>query len=254
MITDKPPLDEDLLVHYGVRGMKWGVRKVRPTSNKATHYSIDSEGRISIPKGYQIQRVFDSKIGASSGVSGANYFSFTEKDKNIYVTMMGAGVESRFSIIRKLASDKVSTMVAVEPLRSPSRKEAFEILQKTIDQVGPSKGIKPFTKDFSNKNAEMWYREANAKIVLDKTSQTKQAYFDNLRKAGFNMLVDELDVGRIAEAPIIVLSGEKSLRMLSISDLKGQDVTKAKDFLKSHGGSTIRDLKTLQSREEVNGG
>lgn len=27
MLDEKPPLDEDLLLHYGVKGMKWGVRK-----------------------------------------------------------------------------------------------------------------------------------------------------------------------------------------------------------------------------------
>lgn len=34
MITqEKPPLDEALLAHYGVRGMKWGVRKSRESSD-----------------------------------------------------------------------------------------------------------------------------------------------------------------------------------------------------------------------------
>jgi 2-phosphoglycerate kinase len=32
-IEEKPPLDEALLEHFGVKGMKWGVRKSRPTSN-----------------------------------------------------------------------------------------------------------------------------------------------------------------------------------------------------------------------------
>lgn len=34
---DKPPLDEALLIHYGMRGMKWGVRKGRGTTGLTRH-------------------------------------------------------------------------------------------------------------------------------------------------------------------------------------------------------------------------
>ena len=33
---DKPPLDSDTLAHYGVKGMKWGVRKDRGGAPRAT--------------------------------------------------------------------------------------------------------------------------------------------------------------------------------------------------------------------------
>lgn len=238
--AEKPSLDE--LSHHGVKGMKWGVRKERPTGSGNPSYSVDKEGRITIEKGYQLQRVFDSKVGATSGSTGANYFSFTPKDKNIYVQMMGAGIDSKFNIIRKLASDKISVTVAKEPLKSPSRKEAFDTLKESINQAGAPKGIRPFDKDFTSKGAEAWYQEANAHIVKDKNSSFNQVYYGNLRKKGYNMLLDEADSGFLSELPVIVLDGAKSLRPLSVSDLSGKDVKAAKSFLKDHGGTTIKSL------------
>lgn len=244
--VEKPDLET--LTHYGVKGMKWGVRKARPSSSRKPSYSVDKEGRITIQKGYRLQRVFDSKIGSSSGSEGANYFSFTEKDNNIYLQMMAAGVDSRFKIIRKLASDKVSAMVAKETLRSPSRKEAFDVLKETINEVGPPKGVKPFDKDYSHKNALEWYQEANTKIVLDKKSSFNRAYYGNLRKKGYNILLDEMDSGFLSELPIIVLDGAKSLRPISVSDVTGQDVKAATTFLKTYGDTTIKSIEDYSKR------
>lgn len=35
IVADKPPLDEDLLMHFGVKGMKWGRRKVRDSTSQS---------------------------------------------------------------------------------------------------------------------------------------------------------------------------------------------------------------------------
>ncbi len=175
-------------------------------------------------------------------------FSFTKKDNAIYVQMMAAGIDSRFGFLRKLASDMVSTMVAKEPLKSPSRKEAFDLLKSTINEVGPSKGIKPFNKDFSDKGALLWYQEANTKIVIQKNTALNKAYFEKLKKKGYNILLDEMDTGFLSELPIVVLNGEKSLRPISMSDITGADVRTAKAFLKDNGGDTIRSINELHKQ------
>ena len=234
------------LKHYGVLCMKWGVRKDRPSGSRKPSYSIDKEGRISIDKGFKLQRAFKSGK-YSDGTSGANYFSFTEKDNNIYTHMMAAGIESRFKIIRNFASDQVTSVVAKEPLKSPSRKEAFDILNSTIKELGKDANIKPFKKDFDSRGALSWYQNVNANLATKKDTPLYQAYFKNLQKSGFNILLDEFDAGLFSELPVVVLDGSKSLKPVSISDIKGDDVKAAKAFLKENGGATIRSLEELRS-------
>jgi len=232
---------EDLF-HYGVKGMKWGVRKADAPSSRRPSYSVDKDGRIAIEKGYELQRVFQSGK-SEDGSQGSNYFAFTEKDKNVYVAMMAAGIDSRISIIRKLASDKVSTMIATEELRSPSRQEAFDILKQTIDEVGPVKGVKQFKGDFSDPKALLWYQDANTKFVLDRGSEFNKAYSANLRRKGYNILLDEMDSGFLSELPIIVLDGSKSLRPITVSDVRSEDVKTAKAFIKKVENQSVRSLE-----------
>ena len=238
--TFKTP--DKALAHYGTKGMKWGVRKERTSSPREKGYSVDGDGRITISKGHELQRVFESKK-SGDGSEGANYFSFTERDKNTYVMMMGAGIDSRFKILRKLASDKVSTMVAKEELRSPSREEAFDILKDTMSEAGTTKGVRPFSKDFSDPEALAWYQDANTRIVLDKGSDLHQAYFSNLRSKGYNILLDEMDAGFLSDLPIIVLDGANSLRPMTVRDLQGQDVKTARALIKQEGNRSVRQLE-----------
>lgn len=48
----KPPLDEALLAHFGIKGMHWGVRKKREDSGKRTRSSSNEESTTTKPKKY----------------------------------------------------------------------------------------------------------------------------------------------------------------------------------------------------------
>ncbi len=211
----------DELKHYGVLGMRWGIRRNKESSVK--RYSIDKDGRISIEKGFILQRVYN-KNKQDSGEFGSNYFSFTKKDNDTYLTMMGAGAHSKIGFIKKLASETMSRSSAKEPLKSPSREEAFNILNQSLKNVGK----KGFSGSFKDRRALEWYKEQNASIVKSRKSIEFQAYKKLLLKKGFNILLDEADAGFLSEMPILVLDGQRSIKKLTISDFSKETINAAR--------------------------
>jgi len=244
---------DSFLAHYGVKGMQWGVRKGDDSDTSTNGYSVGSDGSISIDKGHTLQRVFDSKLKqVGTGETGANYFSFTEKDKHTYVSMLGAGAQSRFKLIRKLASDKISTTVAREPLKAPSTEDAFAVLKKTVDSYSGTKelsknGISKFKGDYDERKAKAWYQEANASLVRNRESDLSKSFFKDLESSGFNMLLDETDAGKLAELPVIVINGKKSLSLISVKDIESQDLSAAKAFASRVENRSVRSIDELKS-------
>ena len=97
--------EDDYLEHFGVKGMKWGVRKKRRESelaynkdvydsgrrnyenkenhkyiNKNASYKINKDGSMIIDKGYVMNRIVDRK--ASDGSYGMNFFHLLKAIKH----------------------------------------------------------------------------------------------------------------------------------------------------------------------------
>ena len=83
------------LYHYGVKGMKWGVRRYRNEDGSLTeagkrrqHKRIESNKEATIDKGTTLYRVSDS--GKSDASSGKIYVTATKDASDFYINALGS--------------------------------------------------------------------------------------------------------------------------------------------------------------------
>ena len=54
IVIDKPPLDEDLLVHFGVKGMRWGRRKDSSSGGSSDKKPMSTKKKVAIGAGVAV--------------------------------------------------------------------------------------------------------------------------------------------------------------------------------------------------------
>lgn len=273
MIHDhKPPLDEALLIHFGVKGMKWGVRKNRPSSSSPTQSNdqslvdISPSGAITLKKGAKLQRVVRRsdnvrfKAGEDLGTD-LTYASFSDRDNSTYELMLGR----KKSIFNKKASE-VLTLSAKEDLKSPSPKEASSIFFKTLrDNPKARAEVESGLKEKSL----LFSKDDVAKSIGDPTSQRAQdfysyaynkgnykvggsianrAFTNNVQKSGYNMLLDIMDASTgQADQPVILLNPRKTVEITGRRVVDRESNRRASQVLKeaekiSNGRSFLESL------------
>jgi len=237
MIHDlKPPLDEALLVHFGVLGMKWGVRNnssTPPTLNvKAKGVTVRSDGSITIEKGASLQRLIRSD-GKSAPLKNMTYASMLEHDNTRYIkTLGGKGIFGG-------GRDQILSLQATKKITAPSKDEATRMLsdmmvnnsefrkRNTLLMGGPisAKELKQIKDDPGGRTAQAWYHMTNMKLAIDAKMDpdvpfVQSAFRNRLAAKGYNALRDENDVsGLKMKSPIVIFSPENSLRVTSLTDI-----------------------------------
>lgn len=259
-------LQIDELQHFGVKGMKWGVRKDRKRESNLAYnrevydsgrrnyvhpqnakyvkqnasYKINKDGLMHIDAGFVINRVVDREAG--DGSKGINFFSFMPTDRANYIVSMAGASHSRIKFLRKLASGYLSQQIAKEPLDSPSTREAYEILKETYQSKRPKEKIPDY-----DKGGKDWYLEYNAGLGRQKArDEITSDFIDRVQKRGYNMLADDNDGPNglgIAEAPVIVLDGAKSLRPLQMNDILQKTIDDARKYLDAQGNRKIEEMQ-----------
>lgn len=262
---------DSFLIHYGVKGMKWGVRKeyasTSGTSSSRKHSSLkpNSDGSIDIPKGSTIQRVVNgkrllAKAGADIGDT-YTYASFTKGDNLRY--------ESRFGIHKNLLvkdASRVLSLRAKVDLKAPTPGETSRIfwdsLQKNPidlkiarDYLRKSGMGDPKALDRALSNPDS--REAyNTYGLLFDTSiyggsrmkNISSSFINELGRKGYNTIVDPSDAawGGMYDAPIVVFGGSKSLEVSASREVSKQSSKEVSSILKEY--SKIEDGQKLLQR------
>lgn len=222
------------LKHYGIKGMKWGVRRFQNDDGTLTakgrqrygedRYKDHGDGRIEIQKGAELQRIIMDNKYSRQNLDGMTYASVRKSDNNAYMTMFGKPGESR-----------VLKLTAKTELKSPSVDEAASIFFKLAkenptvmkeykdamyipDEKQFQKEVDQILKGNTSKNQNLYerYFYLNHLLVYDEyMPNAKQMYFNELKKNGYNMLRDDYDYytsGGNASS-VILLDGSSSLKI-----------------------------------------
>lgn len=203
---------EDILTHFGTKGMKWGVRKKKD--------QINSKDRV-IKKGTEIQNISSTKLTKKRHM----YSAYTKFDKESYVGIMylmyGKEVyQNSFKVKKdiKVPSDK-KLVEEFTSLAKSNPKLVAEDMAKAYNHVHrfTSKTSKHFEKklskipdDYSKKGEKTTARYVQL-MVSDEASRSRAKFFGALAKQGYDGMSDTNDRDGGAKDPLIVFNVSKNL-------------------------------------------
>ena len=231
-------MNDRYLIHYGVKGMKWGVRKKYYTS------SMNSDRVLKKGTTYQnISKNNKRDISRNTPV----YTSHTYNDNNAYAGHYAESMkffgDTPYKNVLELNKD----------VKIPSQKKAAEYFLDMYkkDPKGVSNaigqayadldwfnGIKKFrnwnANRISNKfqtKGEDWvlnkgYMTFNQTMMTDKKYKARTDYYNTLRKHGYGGLLDVNDIqtGYGAEDPIIFIHPKGSMKLKESKPLSNKDI------------------------------
>ena len=221
----------EILIHYGVKGMKWGVRRYQKKDGSLTSAGKKrySEDDIVLKKGTEIHRIVPKSWSErEKSLSGHAYASYKTEDTERYkhfARMFGGGdnyVDMTFK--------------AKDVIVSPSRKKRVDEFIKLMDSDPNARQamIKStrtpllfmpksrLNKLDDPKQAEKAYEKFSYLLVSKR--ELRDPYFKRLEDAGYSMVIDDADVkSGISKFPIIVFDRNKSMSLESIKKLSDED-------------------------------
>ena len=219
------------LSHYGVKGMKWGVRK-QPKFHKGVREN--TKGDLVIAKGTTFHRLA-SADPANERKIGYAYASFIKRDNDHYRTEMSLVNDNAdrdsFDLTMKATKDLVlpSSKVKVNTfLDSMKDTKIQNLLEKVyVDIISSDDHTMGRFNTIANnihkntklsKNASQWY--AAHAIAMNYSPKVRDDFIKRLSKKGYDGMLDTEDLMVMeAQAPVIVFRRENSLKIVTSKTL-----------------------------------
>ena len=245
--------DYNHLCHYGVKGMKWGVRRDKEEldrlAGRAYKVELDSTS-MTIKKGSKFHRVTANPTTEKKGYA---YVSFKDEDvkgyrkeistwldecqgaaKTFDLTMVAkkdikvAGeVEKINTFLDLLGTEKLDNMAILRAKKNSKSVYSNELAGK------PKRLKDALVKQGLNEEVAEYYAIFSMNIYNN--PQNKEAFINALKDKGYDAIVDTEDALAHRLQPIIVFERENTLKITKVTELPtpyADDLGKSKEEIK----------------------
>lgn len=258
---------DSTLAHYGVKGMKWGVRKdqYRTHSDKASRatqsgitrvrsaatmgrymakgskvsakrkyteewYDSLSTGREYVNKSTTLNRVV--RAVNQDTLNGRLYVSHLKSDSEMYkgtipgVQKLGKYGSKNYHSVYQVSMELKRGLTMPSP---KTRVDSFiNLLSSREGKEWLSKnGYKGEVDEYNKKLVGLAYYKKFNKYAGDQSSKFNDAYFNSIKKQGYNALTDDNDAGIWSKKPVILLSAKQDVKIKSVKQLSADDINNA---------------------------
>lgn len=221
----------EFLVHYGIKGMKWGVRRYQNKDGTLANAGKKrySEDDVVLEKGTEIHRIIPKSWSEKEkNLSGHAYASFKSEDTKRYkdfAKLFGGGdnyVDMTFKakdvIVSPSRKKRVNEFIKLMD-SDPNARQAMIKSTRTPLLFMPKSRL---NKLDDPKQAEKAYEKFSYLLVSKR--ELRDPYFKRLEDAGYSMVIDDADVrGGISKSPIIVFDRNKSMSLESMKTLSDEE-------------------------------
>ena len=258
------------LRHYGIKGMKWGIRRFQNkdgslTSAGKTRYYEESDKKIqtnkdgskTIPKGFVMNRV--GRASKDVNKSGALYMSYGKDDAARYVKNLGP---TPLGKLFGTAGEAVQHISAKSNLRMPSDKdvaiETAKLLQSDRKLFNSFKDslysyavstdditedtIRKALADPEGKSGQKLAYGVSTFLGDPNYADESKVVYDHFRQKGYDVIPDLHDrLSGTSNTAMIVINPDK-VEVTSYTTITKDVYRAGRDYVKSLGKLPISDL------------
>ena len=203
--------------------------------------STMSNESVVLKKGAEMYRMSQEKF--TSLRSDFEYISFNEADRTRYKGFLPAMWEINGG--RKVDSAYEMLLSAKEEIRAPGKKDSFMLMEKALKKAYPGHTDNVYRNDML-KNFYQYQAQ-----LIQRDHPLCKAYAEELKKAGYNAMIDFNDAARLSDKPLILLNGAGSAHVkdsVKISRQAIQDSLNNAKPLKEFADMTADDFKSLDAK------
>lgn len=233
-MSDYRIIYSDELYHYGIKGMRWGVRRYQNPDGSLTlkgqrRYS-ETHNRT-LKSGTEVQNISRRQLDVSNKKSNRIYGSYTDSDKTEYIDMMGnfqydeKGYKNTFVVKKdiKIASER-EVVKTISEMFKENPKETSKMMARAYNAVNVPFFFNKTGKGFEKKLSEMVRNPESKKSIklgrqfiqtvpaTNKAKTLADDFYGRMVKKGFDAVLDTNDAynkfGKTQD-PLIIFNMEK---------------------------------------------